>query len=183
MGSLRLDKPHVAINTTTRIPTAVGLVSIIHSHGNYVVALLVEVRCEVVLERTITIGTSAQVMSIDIHRGIHIHTIEGDGILVIFLLRTDGEVLAIPTDAPRQGSPTRPRRIRRREVALYRPIVRQIEMSPCQVGIVVLLHSHTISEGKEPPLIEIQSLSSLHWQSCKGEQTKRYQRLIQFHNV
>ena len=157
-----LVEPYMAVDATSRIPTAVRLVAIIDLHGDYIIAFLINIRCKVVLECAVAIRTSTQLMTIDIDSGVHIHAIESNGISVILILGIDGEMLAIPSDATRQRTAAGTRRIVGREVALYRPVVWEIEMTPCPVGIVALFHSHRICQIEKPSLVEELTLTSVH---------------------
>ena len=96
---LGLGEPYVAIDTTTRIPAAVGLVAIIHLHGDDIITLPINIRCKIILKGTISIRTRTEFVTVDIDRRVHIHAIEGDGKAVVLLFRIHGKMLTIPTDA------------------------------------------------------------------------------------
>ena len=126
-------EPDMAVNTATGIPAAVRLVAVIYLHRNDIITLLINIRCKIILECTVSVRTGSEFMPIDIHGRIHIYSIKGDGKPVILFLRIHREMLTVPSDAARQCTTTGSRRIRRREVALYRPIVRKIQTSPMSV--------------------------------------------------
>ena len=86
--------------------------------------------------------------------GVHIHAIEGDGEAVVLLVWRKGEVLAIPSDAARKSTTAGSRRIRWREIALYRPVVSEIQATPMPVGILRILHTGTISQNEKPVFIK-----------------------------
>ena len=137
-------EPDMAVNTATGIPAAVRLVAVIHLHCNDIITLLINIRCKIILECTVSIRTGSEFMTIDIHGRVHIYAIKGDGKAVILFLRIHREVLTVPSDAARQCTTTGSRRIRRREIALYRPIVRKIQTSPMPVRIIRFRHPGTI---------------------------------------
>ena len=136
MDGLCLDEPHMAVDATARVPARVGLVAIVDTHGNDIVATA-QIARDVILKRTITIGTESHLLAIDIDGGVHIDPVELDEIKTGV---RDTEVLAIPADTARERSPTRPRRIGSQEVALDGPVMGQVQATP--VGVVVSIVGH-----------------------------------------
>jgi hypothetical protein len=65
----------MAVDATTRVPTGVGLVGVVNSDGYYVLTL-VYIGGDIVLETAIAIRAKAYLLSIDIHGGVHVNTIE-----------------------------------------------------------------------------------------------------------
>ena len=126
-------EPNMAVNTATGIPAAVRLVAVVYLHSNDIITLLINIRCKIILECTVSIRTGSEFMTIDIHGRIHIYPIKSNGKAVILFLWIHREMLTVPSDAARQCTTTGSRRIRRREIALYRPIVRKIQTSPMSV--------------------------------------------------
>ena len=139
-----LGEPYMAIDAAARIPAAIGLVAVIHLYGDDIITLPINIRCKVVLKSAVTIRSGAQFVPIDINGRVHIHAIEGDGKAVVLLLRIHGKMLAIPADASRQSATAGSRRIGWSEIALYRPIVREIQAAPMSVSIFRFLHTGTI---------------------------------------
>ena len=70
-----LGEPHMAVDATARVPTGVGLVGVINTHGYYVLTF-VYVWGDIVLETGIAIRARAYLLSIDINGGVHVNTIE-----------------------------------------------------------------------------------------------------------
>ena len=54
-----LGKPNMAIDAAARIPAAIGLVAVIHLHGDDIITLPINIRCKVVLKSTVTIRPGA----------------------------------------------------------------------------------------------------------------------------
>ena len=75
MDGIGLCEPYVPINAAARVPAAVGLVAVVHTHSHHVVALT-DVGCDVVLEGTVAVGTEAHLLTVDIDSGVHIDTVE-----------------------------------------------------------------------------------------------------------
>jgi hypothetical protein len=73
----------------------------------------------------------------------------------------DIEMLAIPADAAREGSPTRATGIADVEVTLDGPVVRYVEEAPLAIVEIGLSHDYGITEVKAPVLIEALSVSGL----------------------
>ena len=129
------SKPNMAIDAATAVPTAVGLVAVVHFDSDHIVTFFIYIRCKVVFETAISIGAGAELMAVDIDRGVHVDTIEANDIAVELLLGVDGEMLAIPAHSSGQGTTAGTRGITWQEVALDRPVVGQVERSPSLVGI------------------------------------------------
>ena len=66
----------------------------------------------------------------------------------------DWEVLAVPADAAREGSPTRSAGIAGIEVTLDGPVVGHVEKAPVAIIVILLGHLHGITQHKPPVLIE-----------------------------
>ena len=92
------DKFHVAVNAGTGVPTAVLLSRVVHTHGNDILARF-EVRRDVVVERRITVGTYAEIMSVDEYFRIHVNPFEIEGGFGTSGVRYEIECLAVPADA------------------------------------------------------------------------------------
>ena len=163
-----LGEPYVAIDSATRIPAAVRLVTIVHLHGNHIIPLLINIRCKVVLESTVTVRTGSQLMAVDVDGRVHVNSIEGDGKSVVLLFRIHGEMLAVPSYSARQSASAGSRRIAWREIALYRPVMRQIQASPMGVSIISFPHSCRISQGEKPPFIKRLMFASAQRKSEKS---------------
>ena len=54
-----LGEPYMAIDAAARIPAAVGLVAVIHLHGDDIIALPIDIRCKVVLKGAVSIRARA----------------------------------------------------------------------------------------------------------------------------
>ena len=67
------------------------------------------------------------------------------------------------------GSTAGSRRIGWGEVALYRPIVRQIEMAPVDIHIIHLLHACTVGKRKKPALVEELAFTGAQRQSARDK--------------
>ena len=77
VDGMGFGEPNMAVDTTARVPTGVGLVGVVYSDCHYVFAL-VDIWGYVVLETAIAIRAKAYLLSIDIHGGVHVNTIEGE---------------------------------------------------------------------------------------------------------
>ena len=78
MGSCSLVEPHMAIDAATAIPSAVGLVAVVHAHCHNILSTIYNIRCKVVAEGTVAIGALTEQCAVDPHLGVHIHTVEVD---------------------------------------------------------------------------------------------------------
>ena len=162
-----LGKPDVAIDSAARIPSAVRLVTIIHLHGNHIITLPINIRCKVVLESTVAVRTGSELMAVDVYGRVHVNSIEGNGKAVVLLMRIQGEMLPVPSYSARQSASAGSRRIAWREIALYRPVMRQIQASPMGVSIIRFPHSCRISQSEKPALIKRQMFAGTHRKSEK----------------
>ena len=140
MYMIRLRQPHMAIDATTTIPTTIRLVGVINPHGNDIITLL-QVFRDVVLKTRITIRTMPYLLSVDIDGRVHIDTIKLNKVTIAwYCLTVKREVFTIPSDTARKCTTTCATGITSIEVALYRPVVRQIEYTP--MGIVIRRSGH-----------------------------------------
>ena len=131
-------EPHMAVDTTATVPTAVRLVAVVHLHGNDIIFL--KIRREVIAERTVAVRAGAEPMTIDPHRSVHINAIEIDEeLLSVFYICL--EMLTVPADTAWQGAATCSRRITYGEVALDSPVVWEIEKTPTAVIDILLIQS------------------------------------------
>ena len=162
------DKPDVAIDAASGIPARIGLVGIVDTHGNDVVATA-QVAGNVVLERAVAIRSVAEFLAIDVDSGVHVDAIELDEVKTGI---ADPEMLAIPPHTTRQGSPTRPRGIGSQKVTFDCPVVRQVQCTPVGVIVFVTGHNGRISQNKTPTDIKQLPLASLQKQDGhQGEHT------------
>ena len=104
MDRVRHGKPYMAIDATSRIPTGVRLVAVVHTNGNDIVATA-QITGDVIFERAISIRTSPQLLTIDVNRSVHIDTIELDKIHRRLI---HPEMLTIPAHTTRQCPPAGP---------------------------------------------------------------------------
>ena len=151
-----LCNPYMAINTTSTVPTTVRLVAVIHTHGYHIVAISSEIRGQLIAETAVTVRAKAQLMPIEINRRVHIYAIEVDKPTLVIVLRlVDIEMLAIPSDATRQGSTSSPRRVGGEKISFYGPVVRQVEQTPARIIICSLCHLDRVGKHEAPSLIEV----------------------------
>ena len=68
----------MAIDAATAIPSAVGLVAVVHAHCHNILSTIYNIRCKVVAEGTVAIGALTEQCAVDPHLGVHIHTVEVD---------------------------------------------------------------------------------------------------------
>ena len=145
MHRIGLGKPHVAIDTAATVPAGVRLVGVVHPYCHHVLALS-DIRCDVVLETRITVGSVTHLLAIHIDRGIHIHTIELQEELFTFHFSAfHFKVLTVPTDTTRQGTTACPTGITHIEVTFDGPVVRHIETAPVAVVEICLRHNGRVA--------------------------------------
>ena len=126
----------MAVDAASAVPTAVGLVAVIHLYGDNVVAVGTQPGREFVAETAVSVGTLAQFVTVYIHGGVHIHTVEIDEI-AFARLWLQLQLLAIPPYSAGQCAAARSRRVGSGKVALYRPVVRKVEKPPGGIIITV----------------------------------------------
>ena len=102
MYFLSLVDPHMAIYAASAIPSAVGLVAVIHSHCHHVLFAIFYIRCHIIAERTVAVGSLSEQGAVYPHLSVHIHTVEVDVELLSLVGIIHIECLAIPTDTARQ---------------------------------------------------------------------------------
>jgi hypothetical protein len=89
----------------------------------------------------------------------------------------DVEVLAIPPDAARKGSPTRTTGIADIEVALDGPVVGHVKDTPLAIVEVGLGHRYGVAKGKAPVLIKTLSVTSLRRRKSAQDTNQKYDSL------
>ena len=134
MDGVSLSEPYMAIYATTRVPTGIRLIRVIHTDGNYILAL-VYVWGNVILETGVSIRSKTNLLPIDINSRVHVNTIEFQENIYI-LTFFNFYIFPIPPYSTRQGSTTSTRRVTCIEIALDGPIMRNIQSSP--MGIIIL---------------------------------------------
>ena len=159
MDSCRLVEPHMAVDAASAIPSAVGLVAVIHTHCHHVLPSIYNIRCKVVAERTISVWSLSEQCAVDPHLCIHIHPVKVDVHHLSLVSIINCECLAIPSDTARQCSAAIARRCRSREVALDSPVVGHIECVPLAVVIIQSRHLHRVGECKSPSFVKVNSLA------------------------
>ena len=126
------DKFHVAVNAGTGVPTAVLLSRVVHTHGNDILARF-EVRRDVVVERRITVGTYAEIMSVDEYFRIHVNPFEIEGGFGTSGVRYEIECLAVPADAGGIIPSVVTGRIGLFRTAFNAPVMGQVQRAPVVV--------------------------------------------------
>ena len=133
VDGIRPRQPHMTVDATTRIPSGVRLVTVVHPDGNDIIARL-QVFRNIILEGTVAVRTEAHLLSVDIDGSVHIDTVKlYKSLLIRDILNR--EPLPVPADTAGQGSPTRSTGIASMEVPLYRPVMGQVEGTPLAVII------------------------------------------------
>ena len=132
---LKLAQPHVAINAAAGVPARVGLLGIVHPHGQHVFSSPLDVGREVVAEGDVSVGTGAQLVAVEVDGAVHVHAVEVYVEAQALVGLVGGEGLAIPAHASGQCASARARGVLAGEVALDGPVVGQVEATPR--GVVV----------------------------------------------
>ena len=70
-----LDEPHIAVNATTRIPPAVGLVAVVYPDSNHIVALTVKIWRKVIAKTAVTVGSRASPVTAMRNNGTRIRSL------------------------------------------------------------------------------------------------------------
>ena len=122
-------QPHVAVDAAAAVPARVGLLGVVDVHGHHVAALA-EPGSEVVAERGIAVGASAETMAVDVDGGVHVGAVEVDVGVLFKLFGTHFKALSVPADAAGESSAAGAAGIVDAEVALDGPVVGQREASP-----------------------------------------------------
>ena len=164
-------EPDMTVDATATVPTGVRLIGVIHAHCHHILTLT-DKGSDIILEAGIAVRTETHLLTIHIDGRVHIDTIELEEETALRHLRltvAQCEVLAIPADATRQGSPTRSTGMTSIEVALYGPIVRHIETTPIAVIVICRRHLYGVTQHETPVLIEALSLSCLRGQANKHQ--------------
>ena len=129
MYFLRLQQIDVAVDARTAVPTAVGLLAVVHTHGDDIVACWVNPLADVIFEGDIAVRTSAKFVAIDIDGGVHINAVELDEPQLVFLT-IHFEMFSIPAYATLQGASSCSSRRGCHEIALNTPVVGKVETTP-----------------------------------------------------
>ena len=160
-------EPDMTVDATATVPTGVRLVGVIHAHCHHILTLM-DKGSDVILKTRIAVRTETHLLTIHIDGRVHIDTIELEEETALRHLRltvAQCEVLAIPADATRQGSPTRSTGMTSIEVAFYGPVVGHVETTPTAVIVICRRHLHGVTQHETPVLIEALPLSCLYRQS------------------
>ena len=105
------DEPYVAVDAGTRVPARVGILRVVDTHGQNVVAVFVQIGCHVIEERDVAVGTLTKQMAVQIDFRAIVDALEVDeeGFILhlsTFILHPSSfiqhEVFAIPADAAGQ---------------------------------------------------------------------------------
>ena len=164
----RGDEADVAVDAAAGVPTRVGLLCVVASHGDDIVlALGVEVGGDFVRERAVAVGPCPDRVAVHEDRAVHEDAVElnrhdlalGDAFRSL-------EMLAVPAYAARKGASAGAGRIIRREFAFDGPVVRQVELPPAAVietGRRPVIHEHilgtggqgVVAQGKPPVEVEV----------------------------
>ena len=158
----------MAIDATTRIPTGVWLVAVVHTYSHHILTLF-QIGRDIIFERAIAVWTITHFLTIDIDRGVHVHAIERQKELFTFHFFTfHYEMLTIPSSSARQCSTCCPTGITSIEITLYSPVVRQVETTPKGIVISHFRHLYGVSQYKKPVSVEILTLTGLY--RCQSQQ-------------
>ena len=166
VDGMGFGEPDMAVDTTARVPTGVGLVGVVYSDCHYVLAF-VDIRGYVVLETRIAIRARAYLLSIDIHGGVHVNTIEFQEGMRSLRSGRDDKGLSVPADATGQGTTTRATGVAIVEIALDGPIVGDIEGAPMRIVILRTGHLGRIAQDELPVVIKTNSLSGVRNQRAE----------------
>ena len=119
----------VAVDARAGIPAGIGkIVVVIDADGEDIVAALVEVRREVVFERSIAVRAFAEFVAVQVDGGVLVDAVEAEDECFVLLVGGEGEVLAIPGDAAgKEAGATGPFSI---EGLFDGPVAGEIELAP-----------------------------------------------------
>ncbi len=104
MHLIERSQPDVAVYAAAAIPTGVGLLGIVNANGYSVFTVRIEIRSEIVAERSIAIGAGAEFMTIDEDCGVHIGSIEVNVYFIFGLVGRESESLAVPAYSAGESS-------------------------------------------------------------------------------
>ena len=130
-----LAQPHVAVDAAPGVPARVGLLGIVHPHGQHVFGSPLQVGRQVVAERDVSVGARAQRMAVDVDGAVHVHAIKVYVEAFALVRLVHGKGFAVPAHASGQRASASARRIVFRKIALDGPIVRQVQLPPLRVVV------------------------------------------------
>ena len=156
-----LHQPHVPVNAASRIPARVGLLGIIHPHGYHIRLAPFQVRSKVIAERNVPIRAMSQRHPVEEHFRIHIDPVEHDTVLLVRIGFFGHKCLPIPPDTSGQSTSARTRWIVLTKVALYRPIMRQIQETPVFIRKSDIHGLRLVSQLETPALAEIHPFADI----------------------
>ena len=130
-----LAQPHVAVDAASGVPARVGLLGIVHPHGQHVFGSPLQVGRQVVAERDVSVGARAQRMAVDVDGAVHVHAIKVYVEAFALVRLVHGKGFAVPAHASGQRASASARRIVFRKIALDGPIVRQVQLPPLRVVV------------------------------------------------
>ena len=156
---LCLGQPDVAIDAAARVPARVGLLGVVHAHGQRILLAITKIGGHVVAERDVPVGAFAQTRAVDEDLGVHIDPVEVDEELPSLVFGIDLKRLAIPSDAARQGASARARGVILAKIALDGPVVREVQLAPRAIVEARLGGFGNFAQVERPILVEVYALA------------------------
>ena len=153
-GEMRLaggHQPDVAVDAGSRIEAGVGDAAVVHADGQDVVSRAVQVGGQVIQEGGVACGAHAEQVSVEVHRGAVVDTLEVD-VGLAFGQPAGIEMLAVPADAG--GEVAGAGGVVGRERALDGPVVGELDARPPGVVEVRSVRSCDVAEDEGPAVIE-----------------------------
>ncbi|OPZ19541.1 MAG: hypothetical protein BWZ10_00916 [candidate division BRC1 bacterium ADurb.BinA364] len=151
---VRGGQPDVAVNARSGVPARIGMIRIVHSHGENVFAFRAQERSQLVFEAHVAVRPLAQMAAVDPDIGVHVNAVEFDENAAIRPSRIEAELLAIPSDARGEESAFCPGGRVLIHSALDSPVVRQIQAPPGRIVVIQALRAWRFAQLETPALVE-----------------------------
>ena len=135
----------MAINSGATIPTAVYLLRIVNPDCDNIFLIKIEVGCQFITERRVTIRINPKRFTVDKYFGIHVNPFEINGNAFTSPFRRSFKGFAVPAYTCREKTTGIPSWVFRLNLPFDTPIMRQVEFTPVLVIEIVCFGFRSIA--------------------------------------